>query len=145
MKLRLKKNNLTFRQADELIEKYYEGKTSCREEGMLREFLLQSNLPDVYDAEKAIFGYFRPEKSMQKKSFKLKPLYRSIAAAAAIALVVISVYKFNPSTKNYAYVDGKKITNMERVKSLANSSLTDVSSENNVVEEQLEQFSDIEF
>lgn len=145
MKLRLKKNNLTFRQADELIEKYYEGKTSCCEEDLLRKFFLQSNLPSTYDAEKAIFGYFQPEKSIQKKSFTLKPLYRSIAVAAAVALVIVSVYKFNPAPKNYAYVDGKKITNMERVKSLANSSLTDVSSENNVVEEQLEQFSDIEF
>ena len=137
---------ITSEKADELIVKYYDGETTCEEEELLRIFLKQKNLPPKYDVEKAIFGYFEPQSTVKTPSVTFRPFYRSAAAAVIADLIGFTVYKNIPESKNFAYVDGKKITNLENVESLANSSLGDVSSDNDqVVEEQLNQFSGVGF
>ncbi|MGC3978738.1 MAG: hypothetical protein QM751_11225 [Paludibacteraceae bacterium] len=145
MKLLIKRT-ITSKQADELILKYYEGETTGTEEELFRSFLKQKNLPQKYDVEKAIFGYFAPKSTEKTPSVRFRPLYRSAAAAVIVVLIGFAVYKNTPENKSFAYVDGKKITNIEHIESLAKNSLGEVSSENeNVVEEQLSQFSGIGF
>lgn len=142
----LKNNTINSEKADELILKYYEGETTCAEEDLLRIFLKQKNLPSKYDAERNIFGYFETKTSVKSPFNLFRPFYRSAVAAILVVLIGFSVYKNIPENKNYAYVDGIKITNIKNVETLATSSLGDVSAENNnVVEEQLNQFSNIGF
>lgn len=138
--------NITFDRADELIEKYYEGNTSCAEENELRIFLTNKKLPAKYDVERAIFGYLRNNRQPAKKNISLTLLYRSVAAAVILLVGGIAIYKHaSPYGKTIAYIDGKKIKDVEQIKSLASNSLYNVLSENNLVEEQLSLFSDIEF
>lgn len=142
----LSKKIITPEQADELILKYYEGKTTCSEEDMLKYFLNQKNLPPKYDVEKQIFGYFETKIKAKSKLILFRPLYRSAAAAIIVILVGFTFYKNVPQNRNYAYVNGEKITNVEQINSIANRSLSDISSENDqVVENQLNQFSNIGF
>jgi hypothetical protein len=41
-----------------LLEKYYSGTSDSSEEAQLRDFFSSGNIPDGYEAEKAMFGYF---------------------------------------------------------------------------------------
>ncbi len=143
--MRIKRyKNITFDRADELIEKYYEGNTSCSEENELRIFLGNKKLPAKYDVEKAIFGYLRNNQQPAKKNISHTLIYRGVAAAVILLIGGITVYRYT-STTTIAYIDGEKIEDIEQIKTLASNSLYNVLSENNLVEEQLSSFSDIEF
>lgn len=143
---KFKSNIITSEKADELILKYYEGETTCNEEDLLRIFLKQKNLSSKYDVEKNIFGYFEIKNTVKSPSILFRPLFRSAAAAVIVVLIGFTIFKYVPENKNFAYVDGKKITNIKNIEMLANSSLGDVSAENNqVMEDELNQFSNIGF
>ena len=132
-----KRNIITDQEAEKLIEKYYEGETTVDEENQLRTYLAQSNVPDRFEPEKAIFGYFESKKP--KKRFILQPYLRWMEVAAVVAGVIISVSLFQRAgNTNYAYVDGKKITDMQTIKSLAHSTIINVVSDNNEVKQGLD-------
>jgi len=124
MKLKIK-HTISYSEADQLIELYYEGLTTGTEEKQLREFLSQRNLPERFEAEKAIFGYFANKK--QKPVFCIHPFVRW-ASVAVLIIAVVSVELFSlKNEKNYAYINGKKITDLEIVKSFAENSFKDIS------------------
>jgi hypothetical protein len=126
MKIKLK-YKLSFSETDKLIERYYDGLTSVEEEKQLTEFLSQPNLPAKYEPEQAIFGYFSQKK--QKAHFSLKPYIRWISAAAVILSVVFGLQFLEAGNRgDYAYIDGKKITDIQEVKSQALASLSDIDS-----------------
>lgn len=135
MKIRLK-HKMSFEEADMLIEKYYEALTSAEEEKRLREFLSQPDLPERYEAEKAIFGYFGKKKEKKQYNFQSFVRWTSVAAAVAVIVLSIKIFDNNP-TVGYAFINGQEITDVQTIKSLAISSLTDVSSANNDVEDGL--------
>lgn len=154
----IKRNTISVQEAEKLIEKYYEGETSVAEENLLRNFLSQKNVPEQFEAEKAIFGYFESEK--QKKTIAFTPnFWKWSASAVAVGAVLLGVFlSTQPSQGNYAYVDGKKITNQQVVLTLAQSTVNSISSANNelesnfeniqsnqVIEGQLDAFAGIEF
>jgi hypothetical protein len=155
--MRLKmKHNMTFEQADKLIERYYDGMTSVAEEKKLLEFLSQPNLPPQYEPEKAILGYFKPQQ--KKQHFSIRS-YMSWASVAAVLLVgVFSIQLFITDTQaSYAYVDGMKITDMNEIKLQAMATLNDMPSGNedieaginslnnkDIIQQQLEMFSNFE-
>jgi len=135
MKIRIK-NKITFSEADKLIERYYDGLTSADEEKQLRSFLSQSTLPERYKPEQAIFGYFDGKK--KKVQFSLRPTIRWASVAAVIlASVFIAKLYLTEKQSDYAFIDGKKITNMSEIKSQALASLSDISAKNNEVEDGL--------
>jgi hypothetical protein len=135
MKIRIK-NRISNSEADKLIERYYDGLTSVEEEKQLLIFLSQSNLPDHYKPEQAIFGYFDGKK--KKVQFSLRPYIRWASVAALIlASVFISKQYMVEKNTDYAFVDGKKITNISEIKSQALASLSDISAKNNEVEDGL--------
>ncbi len=144
MKIKIK-NTIPFDYADMLIEKYYEGTTSCEEEDTLRKFLCKKDLPDKYNTEKAIFEYLGKGRQSKKKKIGLNLLYRGIAASVILVIGLIVYNHTKVGDKTIAYIDGIKITDKEQIKSLASNSLYNVLSENNLAEEQLSLFSGIEF
>jgi hypothetical protein len=132
------KYSMTFEKADQLIERYYEGLTSVDEERQLQEFLSQADLPLKYEPEQAIFGYFRP----QKQNVIRKSFLRWSGVAAALLVGVFAIQLFNDSNlSNYAYVDGKKITDMDEIKLHAMASIENLPSGQTIVEENLRQVS----
>jgi hypothetical protein len=127
MKIRIK-NRITFSDADKLIERYYDGLTSVEEEKQLYRFLSQSTLPERYAPEQAIFGYFDCKK--MKVQFSLRPYIRWASVAAAIAFVVVTVHLLSTDNlSDYAYVDGKRITDVQLVKKFAETTMKQISDE----------------
>lgn len=154
MKLK-RRNIITVQEAEKLMEKYYEGSTTVAEENQLRTFLSQSNVPERFEAEKAIFGYYESKKA--RKPFRLQPYLKWAAAAAIVAGIIIPVSIFQASGKtNYAYINGVKITNTQEIISLAHTTINFVSDNNEVedgldnlkndetIKNQLDAFSEIE-
>ncbi|MDP4239708.1 MAG: hypothetical protein Q8904_09615 [Bacteroidota bacterium] len=135
------KYKLSPAEADRLIERYYEGLTTGEEEKQLQTFLSQAGLPERYKPEQAIFGYFNHKK--QKAVFKIAPYIRWASVAAVVVLVLFSVQVFLTEKKaNFAYIDGNRITNVQKIKSQALASLSDVSSSRDEVEEGLKNIND---
>ncbi len=128
------KHKLNFDEADKLIGMYYEGLTTVDEERKLNKFLSQSNLPEKYKPEQAIMGYFVQKK--QKVVFHFQPTLRWAGVAAVILFSAFGINRYlNENQTNFAYIDGKKITNVQEIKSRALATLSDISSKNNEVEE----------
>jgi hypothetical protein len=129
MKIRYE-HTLSFDKADKLIEKYYDGLTTAAEEKELRSFLSQPNLPEQYKVERDILGFFEEKKKKHKPTVQLIPFKRwsSVAAVLIVGVFCIKFYMTaNPG--NYAYVDGKKITDVSKVKQSALASLNDLPSD----------------
>ncbi len=156
---KIKQHIITIQEAEKLIEKYYEGATSVAEEKQIHQFLSQKNVPEQFEVEKAIFGYFESEKP-KKKVYRLPAQLKWIASAAVVVGIVVSSLIFNNHTNasNYAYIDGVKTTNKQIIKNLAQSTVRNLAAENteleatlenirgnNVIEAQLDVFSEIEF
>jgi hypothetical protein len=147
---------MKFEEANRLIERYYEGLTSGEEEKKLQQFLAQPGLPERYEPEQALLGYFNHKK--EKKHISLIPYKRWASTAAVVVLVLVgSQVFFIQNQRNYAYVDGKKITNVHEIKSQALASLSDIAlstdeveegfkniNDNELVEQQLDVFSGLE-
>ncbi len=137
------KHRISYGEADRLIERYYDGLTTVEEEKRLQRFLAQSGLPERYQPEQAIFGYF--EKKKRKPVFRIQPYIRWASAAAAVVVVAFSVQRFTAGkSSDYAYVNGVKITNINEVKSQALASISDVTTDNNEVEKSFGNLNDNE-
>lgn len=135
MKIRMK-HKMTFEEADQLIERYYDGLTSVDEERQLKEFLLQPGLPSRYEPEQAIFDYFKPQR--EKPGFNIRPLMRWAAVAAILLVGVYSIQIFTPEVHaSYAYVNGRKITDINEIKFQAMSTLNDIPAGTREVEESI--------
>lgn len=134
-----KRDNISFQEAEKLIEKYYEGETTVAEEKLLRKYLSGKNVPVQFEAEKAILGYFASEK--EKKSVRLVPNALKWVASVAAAVVVIFLgilFNNQSSTTGYAYVDGKKITDKNEIHALARIAVGNLVSGIDEVEKGLE-------
>jgi len=154
--MRLKfRYKLTYEQADKLIEKYYDGCTTVEEEKRLHGFLSQVNLPAKYESEQTIFAYFNERKNI--KSFQIHGYLRWTAVVAILFIGAFSFQVFTSNNKqNYAYINGEKISDIKVIKTHALASLSDLTNSknemeesfknlnnNNIIEQQLEVFSEI--
>lgn len=146
---------LTFEQADKLIEKYYDGRTTVEEEKRLHGFLTQANLPAKYNSEQTIFGYFNEQKN--NKRFQIPTYLRWTAVIAILFIGAFSFQVFTSNNKqNYAFINGEKISDIKLIKNHALASLSEMTNSkneieasinnlnnNNIVKQQLQVFSEI--
>jgi len=152
------KKYLTIEEVDALFKKYYNGETSVAEEELLQDFLKQEGLPERFDAERALFGYFAQEKiPPQTIWLRLNPFLKwSIAAAVLISGALILDNRVQAQNCNVAYIDGIRCTNSKEVTELAIASIqqidlgadevagtVDKMNDNNLVESQLQQFPEL--
>lgn len=140
-----------------LIDSYYGGVTSVKDEKRLYKLLMHPSLKESYHAERAMLSYFKAE----RPSVKVTAL-TVLRRVAVVALLVVSgmfvVQYTTPKLQaSYAYVNGVRVTDLATIRSEAisslndmpgvsthiNMSLTDVSS-GQLIEEQLSVFSTIE-
>ena len=113
---------MKIQEAEVLLNKYYEGLTSGEEEKLLHTFLSQKHLPEQFEADKAILDYFVSNR--KKSKIRIMPLlhWTSVAASVIIGLLAINFF-ISGKSDSYAYIDGKKITNMEQIKEQAFASI----------------------
>jgi hypothetical protein len=105
-----------------LLEKYYEGETSNAEEVMLRNFLAQKDLPERFNPDQALFGYFE-RKRQQPKNIIIPMIKWTSIAASLIGLIIATKGLIFHSNDHYAYINGEKYTDTELVKEQALKSL----------------------
>lgn len=114
-------------EANELLERYYDGETSQEQELALREFLAEykGSEPALIQARQMFIAFSRTQKETSNLEFEriTKPkrilinrwVQWSGALAAAILIpIVLTVWlRTNPQPVVYAYINGKPITNKE--------------------------------
>lgn len=121
----MKTTRITPKEADRLLEKYYDGLTTTIEERLLQSFLTRDDLPPRYDPDKAILGYFAANKThasepriLEPTTLSIKPrknwLYPSLIGSGAVAAMLTLLFTFNylasPTSENYAYIHGERVT-----------------------------------
>lgn len=156
------KKNLTIEEADALFEKYYNGETIGMEEVLLHDFLQQKDLPERFEAERALFGYFEVEKQQLTVSddekfvietaqlsdeqdikqiapsrnlwLRLNPVLKwSLAAAVLFSAVLIFDNLIQKQNSNIAYVNGILCTDSREVATLAIASIDQLDLESDEV------------
>lgn len=127
------RENSTIREVEFQLEKYYEGKTTNAEEKRLCDFLSQKDIPEQFEADRALLGYFAGKK--QKPKTILIPFMKWASIAAVfIGLILFTKTGVKENTESYAYINGEKITNTQAVKEQALASLENISDSPDEVE-----------
>ena len=131
---------------DELLDKYFEGETSCEEERWLRRFFTEEQVPEHLQVYRPLFLYLNQEttsiagpKEKQKKlpSGKSSRFYRisyTISGVAAGLLLLLGaakiIFPLSGTPENYVVIDGQRYTDEKLVEAkaleaLQNASFTD--------------------
>lgn len=139
----------------EFVNNYFEGKTTSDEEKTLRRFFAQGNIPEDLRELAPIFAFLEDEaaalsvldeikreeekSTAPSKTKRLRVVMWTIAAlAASLFIGIVLLHRpVNQFSGNYAWVDGKRITNPEKVRQYAEKSFDKVRTEENILEEQL--------
>lgn len=129
-------NYLTRRQADRLVERYFEAETTEREERRLRRFLASRwGRAGRYDEVRAVMGFIAAG-NVYNKGVRLLPrrravsLYRTVGIAASFLIVAGAAIGFmhHRAEQNLciAYVGGTRVTDTDRVLSEMKRSISSV-------------------
>lgn len=146
----------------DLTARYFEGVTSTEEDKQLRRYFAErpvDELPEELKALAPLFRFMDDESTAmtalneikkeeivlpRRKSLKVSKsrIFTATAAAAAVLLIALILVtgpdKDHPTVNgNYAWVNGKKITDPVTVQKYAEISFGNVRSDRNMVEEQL--------
>lgn len=113
---------------EELLNKYFEGETTCEEERQLRQYFAEGMVPEHLEVYRPMFAFFNkkkqehnattPEPSMRITSFRRRLIYSlsGLAAGLLIILAIAGITRYlNPTPENYVIIDGKCYTNAELV------------------------------
>lgn len=137
-----------------LVDRYFEGNTSVEEEKILHRYFSGDTLPEDLEMLAPLFRFMADESTARaalneieqenKAAIRRVPLLlkklRTIAAVAAvllIAVVLVTRPGKSPANGNYAWVDGKRITDPATVQKYAETSFGKIKSDRDMVEEQL--------
>lgn len=127
------KNKADFEAIDRLIRKYYEGMTTVDEEKRLQAFVTHWFATEICSLNRLCLDI---STRVSQKHVRFPQYIRWATGVAAVVAMVVSVQIFSNTTPpNYAYVDGQKITDINRIKTEAIASLHGVSSGEQYVEE----------
>jgi len=139
------KKSITTQQAEALLEKYYEGLTSVVEERLLQAFLSQKDLPQRFEADRALLDYFAGTKKRVASKTKMMPIIRwgSVAAALLLGLFLANTF-ITEKPVNYAYINGQKCTDINVVTKEALASLQIIQSAPNEVSASVNHLNDDE-
>jgi hypothetical protein len=134
-----------------LLNKYFEGETTCEEERRLRRFFAEGLVPEHLEIYRPMFAFFEteqeeltevsgqcntsemPELAIFEKKTKTvrKYLTYSLGAAAAALLLLLGIsgiYRhISPAPTNYVIIDGKEYTDVHLIREQAMVAFRDVS------------------
>lgn len=139
---------MTIDNISNLIDKYFDGETTLDEEKKLREYFSQqdSMLHSELLQYAPLFRYFEHEREnkalesiihpqptdndgITQKRNKRSLYIRYTAAAASLAILIAVGFKFsslNNTNRTMAYIDGKKISNIETINNQAINALNNI-------------------
>lgn len=120
-------------EADVLLQKYYEGETTNAEEKWIVDFLSQTNIPERFNADKAIFGFFTGKKP-KPKAIQIPLMKWASIAAIFFGLIFLAKGFYNEKQSDYTYINGQKHTDTQLVKEQALASLDNLSASCNEIE-----------
>lgn len=92
-----------------LLEEYFEGRTTLEEEKILKNYFSQSDVSPDLEKYKPIFKVFENEKAIKsekefhiidEKPLKMRPWWYSVAALLVLALAVGGFYLSQPQISN---------------------------------------------
>ncbi|MDR1523768.1 MAG: hypothetical protein LBS79_00735 [Tannerella sp.] len=122
-----------------LIEAYFNGLTSLKEEQLLRDYFREDDLPEALKVYQPIFRYLAAERKEKRRRTRVLPLGRNArkwSAAAAVLLLCIAL-PFAIRTHGTAspeisqvYINGKKHTDIGLIRSEALKSLEHLAESN---------------
>jgi hypothetical protein len=119
---------------EDLLHKYFEGKTSRKEELQLRKYFTQENIPFERERYRPLFSYFVEESKSSTPSLYIgrhrKKILYTIGSIAACAFLAISIFYQERGFcdyKNYVIIDGQLYTNEYLIREKAQSAFKDVS------------------
>lgn len=140
----------------DLVDRYFEGDTSSEEEKVLRRYFAGDDLPEDLKPLAPLFRFMEDESAAlavlqeieREKNAPVRrtPLIwrklRTIAAVAAVLLAAVVLVTRpgkhpSPINGNYAWVDGKQITDPATVQKYAEISFGKIKSDQDMIEEQL--------
>ena len=141
---------------EELLNRYFDGLTSCEEERYLRHyFTTTKNLPQKWEAYRPLFVCLEEETAMYQSSqkeielvvgprsvdsfFSLRRVYYMIACVAASLLLCIGIGALLPgnAAQNFVVIDGKyyddpKLVQAKALEALQNVGFTDEELNDNI-------------
>jgi hypothetical protein len=119
-----------------LTEKYFEGRTSAKEEQSLFAYFSTENVSADLQEDQLYFSSFNRLKNRQillslsdekpKKRYSLAPFARYASLAAASAALLAVLFYFQTKPKAYVVIDGKKYTDKEMMEEVFLASLQNV-------------------
>ena len=120
---------------DELIEKYFDGQTTCAEERLIRQAFAQGSVPNHLEVYRPLFAGLDRLAESHAHAEEVKPTRRrislrywagGIAAGLALSLVLA---KFLPgdTAESYVIINGKRYTDPALVQAKAREALDNVS------------------
>ncbi|MDR2622130.1 MAG: hypothetical protein LBC48_06065 [Dysgonamonadaceae bacterium] len=122
-----------------LMEKYFEGLTSLEEEQTLRDYFQREDVQPEWEMYRNMFRYFTSERERKNQMIsssrpqvkRILLRWGSIAAAACLLLAVSLRLFLNTgeawAETSQAYIDGKKYTDMELIRTETLKSLENLS------------------
>jgi hypothetical protein len=134
---------MTKKQATELralLEKYYDGTTSCADEDSLHRLLRRADVPAEFATDKALFGFWRAEQRSKIGKSNLAHRLRPWMAVAAVGLLLLGMGTMRmliAEPQSYAYINGKRTTAPDKLRTAMAASLMAVSSGHNEVDDAL--------
>lgn len=124
---------------EELLNKYFDGETTCEEERELRHFFAQEKIPPGLMIYRPLFAYIEneatlhkeaPNKKKQKRSF-VRDITYTLGGVAATLLLVFAIAGINRhfyrADINEVWIDGVRYTEQTIVHQQATSAFEDVS------------------
>lgn len=117
---------------DELLEKYFAGKSSLSEEKELKAYFNSGNINAKHEMYSPVFMAFENEKAVsyqQKETsvvkmvpFRRRLLY-TVSGIAAACLLLLSVIRFQNTQDDYMVLNGKRINDPQKAREFANAKL----------------------
>ncbi len=123
---------------EELVDRYFEGETSCEEERELRRFFNNESVPEHLEAYRPLFAYIEQEvkayreesNHTAKTTSRFRRINYIISGVAAVVLLLIGIAGINKylhdTPENYVIIDGKQYTDDNIVREQALAAFRDI-------------------
>jgi len=123
-----------YKHIEDLLERFFDGKTSNVEEQELYTFFSEKDIPEHLIQYKPVFHYFEStifdefseikKEELPKGNIKIKPILMSIAGIAASVILILSCWNFYQDNTvsdlyegSYIIENGIRISDVKQIKS----------------------------
>lgn len=136
MSIERKENKMNEQKINQLIEKYLNGDTSCREEDELRAYFatIKGDIPEAWQPLRQLFVWELHQRQQHREYYPNRRrlhwswLATAVSVAAVFIFLFMLTFQFQSSSANYVIINGEKTTNQETVIQEAENALGNVSS-----------------